>query len=600
MSSKIQLIAQSKNKAGGAKNFELTAGMGDGGQAIRVQAESGVRYELLDLATRQGPRSVRAKRAGRDLEIFLEGSVKADAVIEGYYDEALVASPADSLTGLNPTGDLGVYVIDAGLRPALSTLASDIAPIVLSNAPVAALPSWGVAAGAFGAGIVLSSAFSAPAVGDLLIKGSVTAGPVSTGVKLYAYDSQGKLLGMADIQSDGTFSITVQGRGDYRGTVLLKAVDSNNNAANYLDEVTASQKSIDTELRAMGLANETQGAKQFSVNGLDATLVIHITPVTELAVIKAGITTDAAPASPAAVLQANQAVAKVLGLTGVDITIRPVPTNSVEFDASKDGLSDSEKYGLLLTKLSGLDSLNGGSLTVSLTQLSQNIDISGNAAITAQGAALVDQGRQQALAALKTAPSASEKTFLTDSTLNRQLLGDVIVTEQTLDAQGKLLVSGSALPGSTVNVTLPSGEVQAVVANSAGVFTLTSATAQPKLEVPLQLTGADGLSQPAHHVAPAAPQIETGNGKVVSGSGTPGSTVTLTGVDGGVIGTALVDALGQWSLVPPTPLADDAVLKASAKDASGNVSGPGAGTVDVEQVSVRLAEAADGYINAAE
>jgi hypothetical protein len=47
MSSKIQLIAQSKNKAGGAKNFELTAGMGDGGQALRVQAESGVRYELL-------------------------------------------------------------------------------------------------------------------------------------------------------------------------------------------------------------------------------------------------------------------------------------------------------------------------------------------------------------------------------------------------------------------------------------------------------------------------------------------------------------------------------------------------------------------------
>eukprot|EP01041_Mallomonas_annulata_P035339 gene35339-58275_t len=212
--------------------------MGDGGQAIRVQAESGVRYELLDLATRQGPRAVRAKRAGRDLEIFLEGSVKADAVIEGYYDEALMPSPADSLTGLNPTGDLGVYVIDTGLRPALSTLASDIAPIVLSNAPVAWLPSWGVAAGAVGAGILLSSGSSAPAIGDLVIKGSVTAGPVSSGVKLFAYDTQGKLLGTADIQSDGSFSITVQGRGDYRGSVLLKAVDSNNNAANYLDEVT--------------------------------------------------------------------------------------------------------------------------------------------------------------------------------------------------------------------------------------------------------------------------------------------------------------------------------------------------------------------------
>jgi hypothetical protein len=65
-----------------------------------------------------------------------------------------------------------------------------------------------MAAGAVGAGILLFSGSSAPAMGDLVIKGSVTAGPVSSGVRLFAYDTQGKLLGTADIQSDGSFSIT--------------------------------------------------------------------------------------------------------------------------------------------------------------------------------------------------------------------------------------------------------------------------------------------------------------------------------------------------------------------------------------------------------
>ncbi|MEY4212974.1 MAG: hypothetical protein RL458_1200, partial [Pseudomonadota bacterium] len=599
---KIQLVALLKNRSSDARTFELTAGMGDGGQALRIPAEAGARYELFDPVTRQGPRVVRAKRNGRDLEIFLEGSVKADAVIEGYYDDAIIATPADSLTGLTARGDLGVYAIDEVFRPALSTLTGDVTPIVLREGGSFGWgPSWdwGVAgaAGAFGVHLLKGLVASAPAVGDLTIAGSVTAGPVSGGVMLYAYDAQGTLLGAAAIQSDGTFKIAVQGRGDYRGAILLKAVDSNGNKSNYLDEVTASDKNLGSVLRAVGVAQD--GQAQFSASGSDAALVIHITPVTELAVIKAGVTTDAAPANPALVLQTNQAIAKVLGLGAVDITSRPVTTNSSGFDGS-NGLSAGEKYGLLLTKLSGLDSLNGGSLAVSLTQLSQNIDTTGEGRITTAGAAMVDQGRQQALAALIAAPAGAEKTFATDTTLNRQLLGDVIVTAQALTADGKLAVSGTALPGSTVTVTLPDGSLQAVVANEVGVFTLTSAAAQPTLEVPLKLTGADGLLQPAPHVAPSAPQIETGNGKIVSGSGTPGSTVTLTDSGGEVIGAAVVDALGQWSLEPPIPLRDNAKLRASAVDRSGNVSGPGAGEVDVEQVSVRLAEAADGYINAVE
>jgi hypothetical protein len=55
--------------------------------------------------------------------------------------------------------------------------------------------------------------------------------------------------------------------------------------------------------------------------------------------------------------------------------------------------------------------------------------------------------------------------------------------------------------------------------------------------------GSDGLDQAARHIAPSAPQVDTGNGKVVSGTGTPGSIVTVTDSAGQVVGSATVDAV---------------------------------------------------------
>ena len=277
---KVLLIAQLKGKAGQGKTFELTAGMGDAGQALRVQAQAETLYELQDLATRKGPRSVRAKRAGKDLEIYLEESTQPDAVIEGYYDEAIVAAPGDSLIGIAPSGNMGVYVIDQVFQPALSQLSLALTPIVLTEA-AAFIPTW-VGAAAAASALAISMAADDKAVGDLLITGKVTAGPVKAGVKLVAYDQDGKLLGSVDIAGDGSYRITVAGRGDYRGTVLLKALDVNDAVPNFLDEASGSFKSLDTELRALGLAQP--GAVQFTVTGDDAHLVINISPLTELAV----------------------------------------------------------------------------------------------------------------------------------------------------------------------------------------------------------------------------------------------------------------------------------------------------------------------------
>ncbi|NBS66671.1 MAG: hypothetical protein EBT33_20435, partial [Betaproteobacteria bacterium] len=427
----------------------------------------------------------------------------------------------------------------------------------------------------------------------LVIEGTVNAGPVSQGVQIEAFDPAGVSFGSAAVKSDGSFRIEKPSMGDYRGTVLVKAVDQNASGNNFLDEVTATPKSLDAVLRAVAVAEE--GAAQFQLVGGAAVLTVHITPVSELAARKAGVTKDRAPEDAAVINQANENVAGALGLSPADIVAQPIPTNSQSFAAS-DGLSPGERYGLLLTKLSGLDSLNAGSIGTSLAQIEQNLQ---GSALSNEGKALIDQGRQQALSAMKAAQSSEEKTFLQDTPLNRQLLGDIVVTEQAV-VGGKLKVTGTALPGSSVVVKMPDGSNQTALADERGVFEAISANPPPTLETKVELVGQDGLAQAVAHKAPATPMINAGNGTVVTGSGTPGTTVTVTDLSGRSLGTAKVDSLGQWSLTPPASLADDQVLKARAVDDSGNVSATGEGAVDIEMVSVQMPSAGDGYISAAE
>jgi len=432
-------------------------------------------------------------------------------------------------------------------------------------------------------------------IGDLIITGHVAAGPVHSGVTLYAYDATGQQLGTSTINADGSYRISVAHQGNYRGTVLLKVVDSNATGTNYQDEVTGADKSLSADLRALGVAQS--GQTLFTIVGLDSHLIINITPLTELAVRQAGVTGNAAVSAQAA-LQANANVAQAFGLANVDLTGEVTPTNSAAFDA-RNGLSDAEKYGLALAKLSGLDALNGGNMATSLDMLAANLV--GNA-LNTTGAKLVDQGRAQALAALKansTTFNAGTGDTDTNTLLNRQLLGDIIVTSQTLDSGNHLTVTGTALPSSTVIVTLPDGSTQTAAVDASGHFSLTSTQPQPVLNQPVHVQGSDALSAPVTNAAPNAPVIDMGNSHVITGTGDPGTTVTV--FDGStVLGTAVVDALGHWSLTPATPVVNGTALHATAQDTSGNASGPGAGAINANAVIIRIPEAADGYINATE
>ena len=91
----LQLIVKN-TKQSLQQILDVVQGAGDDGKTLRIKAESSTTYELYDRELKRAPEKVRAKRSGRDLEIFFEGSASPEVVIEAYYDEAIVEFPKDT------------------------------------------------------------------------------------------------------------------------------------------------------------------------------------------------------------------------------------------------------------------------------------------------------------------------------------------------------------------------------------------------------------------------------------------------------------------------------------------------------------------------
>ncbi|WP_426809630.1 BapA/Bap/LapF family large adhesin [Pseudomonas sp. WOUb67] len=161
------------------------------------------------------------------------------------------------------------------------------------------------------------------------------------------------------------------------------------------------------------------------------------------------------------------------------------------------------------------------------------------------------------------------------------LLAPATPDNLVLAADG-LSVTGTAAVGSTVKVYGPNGVLlgSSPVAND-GTFTVNLGSAQANGEVlQVSATGSDGaVSLPATLLAPdtTAPQALTNlvlsnDGLVLSGRGEPGATVTVIGEGGIDLGTAVVDASGNFSVTLGAAQINGEQLSASQSDVAGNES----------------------------
>ncbi|MEG3163993.1 Ig-like domain-containing protein [Sphingomonas sp. PB2P19] len=144
-------------------------------------------------------------------------------------------------------------------------------------------------------------------------------------------------------------------------------------------------------------------------------------------------------------------------------------------------------------------------------------------------------------------------------------------------------VGGLGEPGALVQVRDASGSVIAsATAGADGRYS--AALTQPKTNgESVTVTQADSsgnLSPPATALAPdlTAPDAPTATsndaGTIVTGTGERGAAVTVRDANNAVIGTATVDAQGNYAVTLTTAHADGTILTVTQSDAAGNTSPP--------------------------
>ena len=143
-------------------------------------------------------------------------------------------------------------------------------------------------------------------------------------------------------------------------------------------------------------------------------------------------------------------------------------------------------------------------------------------------------------------------------------------------------VTGTAEPGSTITLKDADGNtIGTGKAGSDGKFTIDLGTPLTNGEqITATATDPSGNTSPGGQVtapdltAPDAPaNLEVSpDGKTVTGTAEPGSTVTLKDADGNTIGTGKADSGGKFTIDLGTPLTNGEQITATATDPSGNTS----------------------------
>ncbi len=150
---------------------------------------------------------------------------------------------------------------------------------------------------------------------------------------------------------------------------------------------------------------------------------------------------------------------------------------------------------------------------------------------------------------------------------------------------GGTVLTGTGVAGSTVTVRDSTGFVvgsATVAANGSFSVALVPAQIDNQLLTVTQADAAGNVSASASATAPdlTAPAVPSAllvsdDGKTVSGTGEVGSTVTIKSASGGVLGSAVVDGNGAFSVTLATPQIHGEKLSVSLTDGRGNLSATG-------------------------
>jgi len=357
---------------------------------------------------------------------------------------------------------------------------------------------------------------------------------------------------------------------------------------------------------------------------------ITVSPITELAVQKMGITTDAATASAATVTATNASVGTALGVS--DILAAVTTVLSADYNEA-NGLSAAEIYGQVLAKLSGLDQANG-SMNATFTALLNALNISDATVRAATLATLLNDGATR----FETGPNSGSATLpvlptlaITDSVTSGPTNADVTYTFTFSEAVTGFDAADIMVTNGTKGTFAGSGAVYTLIvtptANAQGAdigVSVNSGTGgigyQGTLTTTIAKTAAAQAYDTIAPVAPGAPDMTAASDSGVSpsdnlthtttptftGTAEANATVTLYDTNGTtVLGTGTANAAGSYSITSSALTEGAHTLSVKATDAAGNVSAASSGlNLSIDTIAPPAAGidtvATDDTVNASE
>jgi len=462
-----------------------------------LSVESGVVYSLLDVQTESLPEELLLKRKGNDLEVEVDGETVLH--IEGFYasgaDASFSASSAmidgDILVTSSDTLDSGVV---SGSGESIVVWSGDTAQGFLGLSP----SMW--AGGLMAAGAVGLIAAHHNNDNDSSYEVSVDAfaGAFTSVATVELYDEEGNLLATIEHDfSEGAVSLRVDN--GYVGALLVKVIDSNGEAGDYVDETTGELVSLgDSGLRAILIADGS------------GDLSLSVTPLTELVVRKAGISDDNRVSEDNVSL--NELAAT---LFGIDDLLGSVTTILDGSYSVANGVDASERYGNVLALLSGTDNALAASSGSIILSINATLDALCDEIILQDGAyTLTDAGvtlLEEGLAAFEAgvnADLADISDAIPDTTSPTLTITDDTTNSATGDVTYTFTFSEAVTGFSSDDVTLTGG--------SKGTFTAVSTTEYTLVVTPEDASSDDMTVNVAADVASDA----AGNGNTAADEST--------------------------------------------------------------------------------
>lgn len=254
------------------------------------------------------------------------------------------------------------------------------------------------------------------------------------------------------------------------------------------------------------------------------------------------------------------------GTASTTFTVDILPTVAITTPANGSVINDATPA------ITGTSTQAGGTITLTVdgTPVVVPTDASGGWSFTplvplAQGSHTVTATATDAQANVATASS----TFTVDTIPPTVAITSPANGSTTNDSTPTVAGTSDVVSG-PVQVSIDGGAPVAVTTDATGHWSLTSPTLTNGPHVvtasatdaagntgtatsSFTVAAASSAAPAVHITSPGAGQQVSDRTPTITGTGTPGATVTVT-VDGQSIGTALVDASGQWSLAPSSDL----------------------------------------------